>query len=71
MKHTTKTVADQMEKQHSNVKSVVEKLHRERHVLFLEKLKVTKYGRTDSKTPPLVLCVERETSFISQMLFRS
>ena len=51
MKHTTKTIADQLEKQHSNVKSVVEKLHRERHILFLEKLRATKYGRIDSKLP--------------------
>ena len=51
MKYTTKTLADELDKQHSSMKLVVEKMHRERHILFLEKLKVTKYGRIDSKLP--------------------
>ena len=51
MRHTTKTLADELGKQHSSIKLVVEKMHRERHILFLEKLKVTKYGRVDSKLP--------------------
>lgn len=51
MRYTSKILADQMKKQHSNIKLVVEKLHREKHILFLEKLKVTKYGRVDSKLP--------------------
>ena len=32
MKHTTKTVADQLKKQHSNVKSVVKNSNREAYI---------------------------------------
>lgn len=63
MRHTTKTLADELDKQHSSMKLVVEKMHRERHILFLEKLKVTKYGRIDSK-PPRWCYVLNEKQFL-------
>ena len=51
MRHTTKTLADELNRQHSSMKRVVEYMNQERHILFLEKLKVTKHGRVDSKLP--------------------
>ena len=51
MRHTSKTLADELTRQHSSIKRVIENMNQERHILFLEKLKVTKHGRVDTKLP--------------------